>query len=353
MPYCKALYNHISVLASGDIKPCCFYKNPKRFNIHETTPYEYLHGTYLENIRNNMKIGWDPGCEICKNDIEAGRFSMMESINLASDAEQFVIDSIEITPSNTCNFRCRTCSPIASSKWAETLGKKIKFKKNNIRTVLDNLDLSRIKTIKFMGGEPFITSELSELVDLIYDSGNHNLTLHTSTNLSLFPKKMLKSITKIKNFMLVVSIDGTGRLNDYIRHDSDWETTVKNLELWLEFLRNNMPFYKIYMHTVVQAYNFHNLKDIKIFADQYNIFHSTQLIDDPVEFSLNSLPPEYIETHKTDYTLKFLNNYNFDKNGLRLLKNKTELQDAMLGKNIIDYIPELHALFDKYSKGEP
>lgn len=345
MPYCKALYNHVAVSTSGNIRPCCYYKNSKNFNIKNITLNDYMQSPYLAEIRNNMKTGWDPGCAICKNDVESGRFSMMESINLGSVAEEFTIDSIEITTNNICNFRCRTCSSDSSSKWGETLGEPLKFKKNNVSRVLDNLDLTKINNVKVMGGEPFITSDLENIIESILDSGNDTFTLHTSTNLSFFPRKMLNSISKIKNFMIVFSIDGVGELNNYIRHDSDWNTVESNLTLWLEFLRSNIPTHKAYIHTVAQAYNYHDLKKIKEFCDQYSIFHSTQLIDSPIEFTINALPPEYINFYKDDYNNKFLNNYKFNEELFALLKNTTQFHDMLLGKKIQHYIPELYKYF--------
>jgi sulfatase maturation enzyme AslB (radical SAM superfamily) len=135
------------------------------------------------------------------------------------------------------------------------------------------------------------------------------------------------------------SIDGTGSVNDYIRHGSDYTVIVENLRRWSEFkIQKGMKS----ITTVVQAYNLHDLKNIKSLAKQYNMFWTAQHIENPKEFQINALPPDYINSIKDEINTKFMSNYCYDVRLFKKLKTTTFEQDRLLGTDLSKVIPSLY-----------
>lgn len=337
MPYCKALYNHLFVDVQGFYGPCCHYEYKKKINYKEKSWIDFYKSDYMENIRLNMQEGWDPGCCRCelreKNNLQSGR----DQMNIFCKSDLAVIEYIEISASNTCNIRCRMCGPESSSKWAETLDINV-TSIDNFKQFLSSVPTTNLKTVKYLGGEPFITKEIKTLFDWMLTLPN-KVKFYCNSNLTLFPKKYLDIMANFDSVIIGYSIDGIGLVNDYIRQDSKWDIVLDNFLQWEE-LKKHMNVIS-YVHTTVQAYNFHNLKTIKEFCKNYNLHHSAYHLYYPNEFTLNALPQEYISCFTNDYNINFIKNYKYDAELHNKLKNTTKRNDDLFGSNIKNYIPEL------------
>jgi MoaA/NifB/PqqE/SkfB family radical SAM enzyme len=338
MPYCKALYNHLFVDVQGNFAPCCFYKDKGPYNQKNITWKNFYNSNYMNQIRNNMLEGWDPGCINCKNLEEQNLQSYRQIVDIYCKSSVPVIEYIEISCNNQCNIRCRMCGPTSSSKWANTLGIAVESIEN-FKFFLAQIDTSNIKVVKYLGGEPFITPEIKILLEWMTKIPN-KVTFYCNTNLTIFPKKYLDILQSFESIIIGYSIDGVGSVNDYIRQDSKWKSVLDNLEQWESFKTNTNLI--TYVHTTVQAYNFHNLKKIKAeICDFYQLHHSAFKLNSPAEFTLNALPKQYIDVYTDDYNKKFLFDYNYNNNLYNKLKSKTIYQDKLLKKEIKKFIPEL------------
>ena len=338
MPYCKALYNHLFVQVQGYYAPCCFYKVKDQYHYTDMSWMDFFKSDYMEHIRNNMKTGWDKGCNDCKKLEEQNLKSYRNIVDYYCESDSPKIEYIEISCNNHCNIRCRMCGSHASSKWAKTLGIKELSGIKNLEEFLNRVDLPDLKIVKYLGGEPFITPEIKILFKWMQSLPN-KVKFYCNTNLTLFPKKYLNILKSFDKVILGYSIDGIGLVNDYIRQDSKWDIVKTNLEKWEDF--KSECNIESYVHTTVQAYNFHNLKKLKEFCDEYNLRHSAFKISNPEEFTLNSLLPDYVDTYKDNYNVQFLNDYKYNQSLHNKLKDKTQQQDKILNNRLQDYIPEL------------
>ena len=338
MPYCKALYNHLFVDVQGYYSPCCFYTEKKQYHYTDMSWKDFHKSEYMERIRDNMKTGWDEGCNDCKQLEDQNLPSYRNVVDGYCKSDIPKIEFIEISCNNSCNIRCRMCNQNFSSKWAETLNIEVSGIKN-FEKFLSEIDTTDLKIVKYLGGEPFITPEIKILFDWMLALPNP-VKFYCNTNLTLFPNKYLDTLKSFEKVIIGYSIERTELVNDYIRQDSKWDIVKTNLEKWEDFKREcNIDSY---VHTTVQAYNFHNLKKIKTFCDEYSLFHSAFKIFGPDEFTLNSLPPDYINTYTDDYNIKFLNDYKYDQTLHTKLKETTEKQDKLLKNKLQDYIPEMN-----------
>lgn len=337
MPLCRALDNQIHVTIDGYYKPCCaFGEHSTAFPITNFTPQEYLDSDYIKDIKHTMQDGWHIGCSSCKVNEQSKSQSVRQTYNfLCRNATD--IELLDLNLNNDCNLSCRMCGSLNSSKWAELLHLPLK-NNNKFENIVKNLN--NLKHIKYQGGEPFITKEIVHVLDYI---AKHKCEFSFSTNCTVFPEKYLDLLDKAKFLYVTFSIDGIGSTNDYIRHGKSWRRTETVFSLWIDWLQDKKCFKNI--NTVVQAYNFHNLENIKEFASQNKVNWNGLLIQDIPEFTLNALPESYIEQNKNNTNIKYLNDYKFDYNLYQKLKQRTAEHDALLGKNILDYNPTLHKVF--------
>lgn len=341
MPLCKALTNQISINVSGQFQPCCYTPSKEKiYSADEMGLDKWWNSDLLSNMRKNMKEGWDHRCSGCEIAEKSGRQSMRELLNAQLKSPVGDIEALQISLDNQCNIRCRMCNSISSSKWAKTLGDGeetfIDFDK-----LLDSIDLKKLRRIDFTGGEPFVSPNVKKVLKLVAD---YNLILSFSTNATYFPEKYKDYLLEAKYLYANMSIDGIGPLNDYIRADSEWHTVEKNILKWKDFTTKTGKGF-VTSNTTVQAYNWHQLDQIKNFCKTHTIFFSPLRLFSPEEFTLNALPESYIKYHTDDTNKKFIKDYMFDKSLFERLKNKTQFQDKIFGTDISLVIPELSSHF--------
>ena len=109
--------------------------------------------------------------------------------------------SLDLRPSNICNFKCRTCNDGFSTKWQEEkedfykinenvlyFGKEKLSGVNKVNFKLNEASMKNIEILYFAGGEPFVLEEHFELLESIKEKkhteikGIHrNRPIHTET----------------------------------------------------------------------------------------------------------------------------------------------------------------------------
>jgi MoaA/NifB/PqqE/SkfB family radical SAM enzyme len=145
--------------------------------------------------------------------------------------------NLEVQMDNACNAACVMCSDNFSSQW-KTLNRKedssYRFGDTSVITAhcMDNiirkLDLSHLRELKFLGGEPFYTSTQLELLKIVPNPENVNLRY--TTNGSILPDtETLEMWKKFKSIDLCFSIDGIGDRFEYVRWPLKWHQIDRNL----------------------------------------------------------------------------------------------------------------------------
>ena len=346
MPTCKELYNQVCVELSGVYKPCCSYVGNSRISVNDMSPTEFLKSDYIKNIRKNMEgDSWDLGCVGCKTRSDSGMHSLKDTYDFYCESDLGIFEMIEVSVSNKCNNQCRMCDSRHSSLWQNTLGFGNTPKSYyDLKIFMDSLDSSDIKVIKYLGGEPLITDEITHIFDFIKKNKENNISFYFNTNLTVPPEKYLNEFENIEKFVIGYSIDGIGLTNEYIRDGSKWDTVVRNLDKWEKFLLSRHDQSERYVHTVLQAYNYHDIENIYNFSSSYGLDHFASTIVAPHEFVLNALPKEYITQYATTKTLDYVNVHNYDETLYDKLVKTTAYNDKLFGKSINDFIPELNFL---------
>ena len=337
MPYCKALYNHVYISLTGELTTCCRAEPTQRFYFKDITINEFRNSNYLNEIRTAMQTGWHPNCEQCKRVEDIGLVSTREKHNtIFSKGNEGDLTFIDMSLNNQCNLSCRMCNDTLSSSWSKITGSY-----NSVQfDALDQIDWTKVKRIKYTGGEPFVTKEIKHIIDI---AAENNIILHFNTNCTFFPEKYIDKLLSAKKVYMALSIDGFNKIAEYIRHGTNWKTTNSIIERWLSY-KDQITFN---INTVVQAYNIHCLSEVHEFANKNNLIINAEPIQNPSYFSLNALPVEYVDAITDDVNQHYFKNYNFDNDAFEKLKLQTQSMDKLLGKSLQSVNPLLASYLDK------
>jgi organic radical activating enzyme len=359
MPKCNALFNQRYIDIDLRHQPCCKFDidSTPVFKITDMTIDEYNNSDWLKDLRSKMERGWHPGCHQCKDDEMNGIPSLRKDYNQVFSGKEDSLECIDIAISNECNITCKMCSNRFSSKWGDV------YKKNPVKELLfdasrqqpkidiadlfKGVDLSNLTQVKYMGGEPFITPEIHEVIDFLESNGIvENITFKVNTNITYFPKKLVEKLKKFKALEIGLSVDGLGDLCNFIRTGSKWEVVTSVIDEWLN-LRKEIRIPRFFLHNTAQAYNLHQFNEIKDFAISKNLHFHYSILHMPSHLSYSALPKEYIQElidkgKLTDEKLiSSAMKSEFNKEWFNNLKILTKKTDEILGTDIETTIPEL------------
>lgn len=381
--FCILPWMHVQTKPNGQMKPCCRFdhkhaayrneKGPDKFdhlNINTSTFTDAINSPEWEEIRQLMIAGEKvPGCRKCydeeefaynnvfKNQKRRVR-SMRNKENYRwneNDQEQIQQDDVairylELTMGNYCNLKCRTCTADLSSTWNEEekiLSKyyddRREYKIFNVENTFSPEDFMNIEEIKFTGGEPMLHPNFIKIMDIIIESGRQNqIILDIFTNASWVPKeKVLSRLSQFKQVHINLSVDGVGKVNDYVRAPSKWETVEDSIKTWLKQEADNPDLYIIKWCPCISIYN------VWQFGDMVSWWFTLQNEVKNVQW-YNSLVYEYTTSDgRTNQHLKMQVNVVHDPKylGPNLYPEKNVLTELLVSQKH-KWINEIKALPD-------
>lgn len=279
---------HLAINPMGMVAPCCRYNKQNNFvNISDGYLEETFETEFLLNARNALRNGEKiTGCNKCWKHEENNILSMREQFNTDRDFSILKnmsplekIHSLEIAFSNHCNYKCRHCNTMSSSKWKDDdimLGRpvpdKLLLEPDISKLQLDKL--VNLEHIKILGGEPLINKTHDKFILELERSGRlEQLSLEYVTNGSVFPKEeIINAWKKAKSVRIIISLDDIGDAFNYFRTDADFNVVLSNLHKFTKLSKEmnlNLGF-----HIVINVLNLYRFSDIieyklKEFPDWY------------------------------------------------------------------------------------
>ena len=289
---CILPWIHTSVKPNSEAKPCCRFQHylPEHKDIKEVnvidykTPQEILNSEPYKDLREKMLRGESiPGCTKCYREearqghsMRIGEWANYDSENIIKNND-LKLRYLEVAFGNYCNLACRTCNSELSTNWYEDdvhlykskgyTDRKPWQKVTDVEYNWSGEELSELIQIKFTGGEPMLHPNFVKFIDILIESDvAKNITLEIFTNCSWIPKeKILSRLSKFKSLQICMSIDGFGKINDYLRHKSKWETVHASLLAWLDYERDNSRAWAVLSPTI----SVYNMFDAFELADKY------------------------------------------------------------------------------------
>jgi sulfatase maturation enzyme AslB (radical SAM superfamily) len=328
---------------------CCAAKQgPATLNDYGLYDFFY-NSDYMKEVRETMLSNkWHPDCSMCEEQEKNGLPSLRTRAMAVPNKEP-KLTYLDVRLSNKCNLGCRMCSPSFSSLIAEERGIKSNYSWS--KGALEQIKkIDNLQVLYITGGEPLLVKENYILLENLVETGaSKRILLILNTNCTVFPDKFINLILKFEKVLVNLSIDGIGKVQEYIRWPSKWETIENVFHQWLN-LRTDHEKVKIHLTPVIQLLNapyideylnyFSNYLDLDAIIDPI-------ILEQPDYFDLSHAPQhvwDLIDTQQIN-SIKIKNIIEKKKNsrvedqwfehGVIFLQN----QDKLRKINIEDYQP--------------
>lgn len=354
-PFCYAPWTTVQfggVYGGGGISPCCEWKGEK----FSGSVKEYHSSNYLDKIKTAM-LTHDMSVisKTCKECIQTESHGSKSARNyIDRDVHRnnkFVkyklgkINKLDYRPDNLCNLKCRMCSMYSSSLIEEEFVAHgwESIKQRDTTDVMD-FDLSELKVLAILGGEPTINKKLFPILDYLIENGmNETTRLNYTTNCTSINKLWMSRAEKFKDIHVNLSIDAAGKAYEYIRTGAEWRKVEKNIPKIISIAED----YHIQM--VVQTSSFAIIEDwIEYFlqfppevinmSPMYGVPGRLDCIPDDIKNKKIS----YLEklNHPTaDQAIKHFKMHSYNKEEAAKFKSYNGWLDSIRGTSIYDLDP--------------
>jgi len=278
---CMAPWTHTYLSPQTERRLCCASREPAQNftqyidtalgsgDYNPLTLEQWWNSEHVRRVRRTMMNGDIPDeCQVCNHKLLNTDVYRSYFWHLTSHHYDKIWETTDETGyttmkpvswdyriSNLCNFKCRMCGDMLSSSWEAEEKKHNMWDKTNPKNnwmipevkkqiqkfqtetvaqeLYDAVEENRVEEIYWVGGEPLMFEEhwrvMQRIVDL--DQG-HRVYARYNTNLSQVDYKGLNLYTDIlahlRDWQICASIDGTGKIGEYIRSGLKWEQWLQN-----------------------------------------------------------------------------------------------------------------------------
>jgi len=323
---CAVPFTGMTINPLGQITLCCMTPGHVVGSLNEIPDLtKFYNSAVMEPYRSEMEEGrinsLVPCSNFCWKKYSQGQHSFMTIANQSPHfAKAFDADwqlrkanrprpvrFLEYTCSNICNQTCATCSSFFSSKWRDI---EQQFSSEEMkrfdRHIVDTQSLSDEDIEKIMeilpglsqlvvkGGEPFADKNNIRVLDALLDV-NPQCAVSIVSNMQSISESTFKVLEKIKtnrveNFKLAASIDGIGKVYEWIR-STPFGKTIRNLERFYEITGR-----KTDISACISILNYFHLEAIvEYFVDKKYVAG--------VAFNNVAVSPKYIAVHNLPHGL--------------------------------------------------
>jgi sulfatase maturation enzyme AslB (radical SAM superfamily) len=309
---CMLAWDSVAIRPFSTAMPCCRFRPVDRVKFKEESNVhmDFRNSDSWRNLRQNMLAGIKvPECSQCYRDEASGSGTprTQETRKIwPTTTDVHKLRFLEIAFSNLCNLACVSCNSSFSSTWGVEDHKKGRLDKPKVlvehNSNLDSLDLSELKVLKIIGGEPFMDQD--RFINLLERLDLSKIKLLVSTNGTVLPNEKLKSlIDKCNELVLEVSLDGVGTVNEWYR----WPTKMNKIEEVMDQYQEwwgLKPKFQLRTHSVVHAYNIWNLDElVKYMINRYPTWKTDfDWIQNPAWQAICIIPNEHKEELKKKLT---------------------------------------------------
>lgn len=337
---CGCPFKEISTTISGKYQICSWSKETDH-TVKDKTPMEFFHSDFMNKIRQDMNDGIMTDdirhlCQLCIQLEKDEKYSFRQPPVDETELKYLYINHI----GNYCNLKCVGCGPERSSMYGYRIDN---WDFNNEKIYKE---LEQIKAVSLVGGEPFLMSSVKDMLKRL--DGKCKFTL--TSNSMQFPDYLLKLKHK-KKIHVILSYDGVGSLDNYIRTNSNFSKKIKVTKKFVDNFECQFLF-------TVNILNYKYINETKEFIKNefgHDIMMVNRLIT-PDYLDAVNLPINYKITHSKSEQLsdrfkntkpnhdKFLEAFSFFKT-----------HDAINKTNALEFIPEFEehyksALLYNYAK---
>lgn len=380
--FCSSPWIHLRLNYDGFFVPCRWASSKdKKYHFSNTSIMEFYNSDQMNFFRLELLEGKKPDwCSNCyyedsfkkingrtrqlnKSGIILNHFDLslrssphFNHFNYSNEnkglSNYYPVD-LQIELGNICNSSCIMCNPMSSSKLANDYIKLNKLEptifKNitNYKSWSNDPDLVKkfieeignipnLKYIHFLGGETLYDPVFYKICNRLVELGiSQNIIIGTTTNGTIYDKRVEDLIPKFKEFHLGISIESVTSLNDYIRYPSSVDTILKNIDKFLSLRKLTTLYISLRITpNIFSIYEFDKL--IEYMIENQVITESCNILNNPACLKMELLP-EDIRQEVIDKLEIVVQKYNFTKNNVVNLRVRSSV-NKVIGDIAIDYL---------------
>jgi len=284
---CMAPWTHTYLSPQTERRMCCASREPaQNFQQYIDTAAgtgryipitldEHWNGENMRSVRRRMMSGETlPECDVCNSrllntDVYRSYFnhlfghkynSIWDSTDESGHTTMQPV-SWDYRFSNLCNFKCRTCGDMLSSAWESEqrqhnmidwtnpknqwmvpeIKKQIeRFQNEQVEAEFSQaVEEHRVEEVYWVGGEPLMYEQHWRYMKRIVDLGDgQNVYARYNTNLSRINYRGIDLyrdiLGRLRDWQVCASIDGSGRIGEYIRTGLDFGRWLENFKQGVE-----------------------------------------------------------------------------------------------------------------------
>lgn len=339
--FCAAPWFHVRNMNDGSFRACCeidpassLYKGDSEYNLREHSIEQWRNSGYNQYLKQNLTLGQRlEECRRCWSKEDSGHRSLRQIINStvtknASDLQQtwlrsyfnrkadWVSDlllSADVKISNLCNFACAMCNPMDSSQiytvWHQNLdhpivqeilhsdpgyldrARAVFLEKNNIRLLQEILAMDP-RHLKILGGEPLMDQDLRQNLAAVPAERASRINLLFVTNGSQDLCGARQQLDHYATVSFVVSLEGTGATQDFVRRGSNWAIINSNIQRYVQTYGTA----NLYVQHTLQALSIPGLPDLLHWCASTGLTIGLSQLEKPHYLALTSLPPRILHS---------------------------------------------------------
>jgi len=305
---CRYPLKAVHIFPNTKDTPCCRFHQMYLKDADVSTIQKY--DNMFSSIRSSMLTMPVQGCEKCYEQDNAGIDSMRAESYRLFDNDDVALECIEISVGRLCNLACISCGVDSSTTWeqdAHVWDKEKTLLETEVHIPLEKDVYKNLKILKITGGEPFLHIKFLKFLKFLVDNDiAKNVEIEIFTNTTFYPTKLdVGHLLCFKSVTLSCSIDGIGKVNEFLRYPSKWQATEDIFVKWKTLGEENENF-NINVACTVGWLNVLYVKELLHWARiHYDTPMILQFIDGPSWLSITCLPLEYKEKLRYALGLQF------------------------------------------------
>jgi MoaA/NifB/PqqE/SkfB family radical SAM enzyme len=299
---CSMPWTHTMIAQNGQVSPCCIYKGSMG-SVTNDSLHDIFHNQDYANLRQKFLSGEKvSACDRCwgleNHGVTSNRIRHMRLFKkdlLTKYLDNPEIISLDISPGNTCNFKCRICNPTSSSLFAQEIHsvtgvrpvRSFNWAESDTKIMEEISSLTpSLANIDMYGGEPFIIKPLNKLVAQAAEQGHaKHIRLHYNSNGSTYPDHLIDHWKQFNHVDIHFSIDNVGPRFDLERGGS-WELVQSNIRKLVDL---SLPNLKISIMPTVSIMNILYLDEVLEWANKLQLPVNLNYLNSPKEFNIKNL----------------------------------------------------------------
>jgi hypothetical protein len=237
---------------------------------------QHWNGEHMKSVRRRMMAGETlPECEVCNDKLLNTSVYRSYFDSMFGHKYLELVNSTDVTGyttmkpvswdyrfSNLCNFKCRMCGDMLSSAWEseqrqnnmiDWTNPKNNWMKPEVKIDIEKfqdtqveqefataVEEHRVEEVYWVGGEPLMYEQHWRYMKRIIELGDgKNVYARYNTNLSRVNYRGINLyrdiLAGLRDWQICASIDGTGRIGEYIRSGLDFNSWLENIREGLRY----------------------------------------------------------------------------------------------------------------------